>query len=333
MKDKLGRELRDLRVSVTDRCNFRCFFCMPPESKIEFLRRDDLLSYEEIAQVVTALAQLGVRKVRITGGEPLVRAHIENLVEMLNGIEGVEDVALTTNGYNLLEKAEGLRKAGLKRITVSLLSLKEEKFRRMIGRELSLRKVIEGIEEAVRVGFSPVKVNTVVVRGVNDDEVLDIAEFCRERGLVLRFIEYMDVGTLNGWSTDRVVTFGEILSILRSRYPLEEVGKKDGSETAVRFRYGDTGLEVGFIASVTKPFCRGCTRLRLSADGQLFTCLFSQRGYDLKGVLRKGAGVEGIRELVRDIWLGREDRYSELRWELIRSGVSLPKVEMFRVGG
>lgn len=332
MIDKLGRELRDLRVSVTDRCNFRCFFCMPSDSNINFLRRTDLLSYEEIRDVVSALSELGVRKIRITGGEPLVRTHLENLIEMLNGVKGIEDIALTTNGYNLTEKAKALRDAGLKRITVSLLTLKEERFSGMVGRDLNLGRVIEGIEEAVRVGFSPVKVNTVVVRGVNDDEILDIAEFCKERGIVLRFIEYMDVGTLNGWSIEKVVSAEEIVSTLRKRYELEEIGREMG-ETALRFRYKDTGLEIGVIASVTKPFCKGCTRLRLSADGKLFTCLFSQTGFDVRSLLRGGADREELKRFVRSIWERREDRYSELRWEFLSRGLKVPKVEMFRVGG
>jgi len=330
VEDRLGRELRDIRISVTDRCNFRCFFCMPPDKEIDFLRREELLSYEEIARLVRILTRLGVKKVRVTGGEPLIRAHLENLVELISTIDGINDIALTTNGYRLLEKASALRDAGLKRVTVSLLTLKPEKFYRIVGRRVELDRVIRGIEKAKEVGLSPVKINTVVVRGVNDDEIVSIAEFCRDRGLILRFIEYMDVGTLNGWSMERVVPGEEILSKLKEVYRFEEIGKGK-SETAVRYRYSDNGLEFGIIASVTKPFCRGCTRLRLSADGKLFTCLFSGTGFDVKKLLREDTSDEEILCRIKELWLNREDRYSERRYELRKNSAS--KVEMFRVGG
>ena len=329
--DKLGRTLRDVRISVTDRCNFRCFFCMPPDKEIEFLQRSELLSYEEIARLVGVLVSLGVRKARITGGEPLMRAHLENLVEKLASIEGLKDIALTTNGYTLDRKLDSLVSAGLKRVTVSLITLNQDKFTSMVGREVSLNRVIEGIKSTRQMGLNPVKVNMVVVRGVNDDEILDIAEFCRENDLHLRFIEFMDVGTLNGWNMDRVVTAQEILSLLDKRFGVEELGERDGSETSVRFRYRDTGQEFGIVASVTRPFCSGCTRLRLSADGKLFTCLFSDRGYDIKKLLRSGASDDDLKEYVKSIWTEREDRYSELR-SLERAQVK-DRVEMFRVGG
>lgn len=330
VEDKLGRELKDLRISVTDRCSFRCFFCMPPDKEIDFLKREELLSYEEIAKLVRILTTLGVRKIRITGGEPLIRAHLENLIELIAGVEEIEDVALTTNGYRLSEKAHQLKEAGLRRITVSLLTLKPEKLPAMVGREVDLGRIIEGIDRAKEVGLNPIKINTVVVRGVNDDEIVDIAEFCRERGLILRFIEYMDVGTLNGWSMERVVSAEEMLSRLGRVYRFEEIGRGE-SETALRYRYSDNGLEFGIIASVTKPFCRGCTRLRLSADGRLFTCLFSDRGFDIKKLLRNGASEEEILSKIRGLWSNREDRYSERRFELMKGSAN--KVEMFRVGG
>ncbi|MDQ7081814.1 MAG: GTP 3',8-cyclase MoaA [Aquificota bacterium] len=311
LKDRLGRPLKDIRISVTDRCNFRCFFCMPKDRKIEFLPRREILSFEEIARVVRIARGLGVRKVRITGGEPLIRSRIEELIRMLRDT-GVEDVALTTNGYLLLEKAESLKKAGLKRITVSLPTLREERFRYVAGRDVSLRKVIEGIEEARSVGLEPVKVNTVVVRGFNEDEMPEIAEFCRERGLVLRFIEFMDVGTLNGWSLDKVFPAEEILMALRTRYDLEEVGREDPSETSINFRYRDLDLTVGIIASVTMPFCGNCSRLRISADGKVFTCLFASEGFDLKGLIRGGATDEEIADFLMRVWGSREDRYSEI---------------------
>ncbi|HHJ63616.1 MAG TPA: GTP 3',8-cyclase MoaA [Aquifex aeolicus] len=329
VRDRLGRELRELRVSVTDRCNFRCFFCMPPDREIPFLSREDLLSYEEIRDLVKILRNAGVRKVRITGGEPLMRLHLENLIAQLSPL--VEDLALTTNGYLLPEKAEHLRRAGLGRITISLTTLKAERLRAIAGRDVSLGTVIAGIEAAHEAGFSPVKINTVVVRGVNDDEILNIAEFCRERNLVLRFIEYMDAGTLNNWSMEKVVSAEEILSTLRRRYDLEELGRTSGSETALRFRYRDTGQEVGVIASVTKPFCRGCSRLRLSADGKLFPCLFSDRGIDVRSLLRGNMDGKDILRIIEGFWKQREDRYSELRRDLM--GVRGSRVEMFRVGG
>ncbi len=302
---------------------------MPPDREIPFLSREDLLSYEEIRDLVKILRNAGVRKVRITGGEPLMRLYLENLIAQLSPL--VEDLALTTNGYLLPEKAEHLRRAGLGRITISLTTLKAERLRAIAGRDVSLSTVIAGIEAAHEAGFSPVKINTVVVRGVNDDEILNIAEFCREKNLVLRFIEYMDAGTLNNWSMKKVVSAEEILSTLRRRYDLEELGRNSESETALRFRYRDTGQEVGVIASVTKPFCRGCNRLRLSADGKLFPCLFSDRGIDVRSLLRGNMDGEDILRIVEGFWKQREDRYSELRRDLM--GVRGSRVEMFRVGG
>ncbi len=327
LRDKLGRPLTDLRVSVTDRCNFRCFYCMPPWAEVEFLPREEILSFEEIARVVRILKRLGLKKVRITGGEPLLRTGIEKLVAMVKEA-GIEDVALTTNGYLLPERAKALKEAGLKRVTVSLPTLKEEKFKK-ISKGAELERVILGIEKAKRAGLEPVKVNTVVVKGFNEEEILDIAEFCRERGLFLKFIEFMDVGTLNGWSPDKVVTAEEILKKLSSRYSLEPLGKENPSETALVFRYRDTGLKVGIIASVTKPFCRDCSRLRLSADGKVYTCLFASEGADLKSLLRGGASDGEIEAFFRNVWTSREDRYSEVRW----SFENPKKVEMFRVGG
>ncbi len=331
VKDRLNRPLKDIRISVTDRCNFRCFFCMPSDKEIKFLERKELLSYEEIARLVRILSKLGVRKVRITGGEPLLRAHIENLINQLSQIDGISDIALTTNGYRLKEKAQVLKEAGLKRITVSLLTLRQDRFVSMIDREVPLSSILEGIEEAKRVGLSPVKVNTVVVKSVNDDEILDIARFCRERGLILRFIEFMDVGTLNGWNMERVVTAQDILNILRREFPIQEIPRAEASETSLKFKFQDTGLEFGIIASVTRPFCRNCTRLRLSADGKLYTCLFASQGHDVKFLLRYGASDKEIEEFIRELWSSREDRYSELRAS--EGPKRAYKVEMFRVGG
>ena len=329
--DRLGRELKDIRISVTDRCNFRCFFCMPADKEINFLNREELLSYEEIAFLVKSLSDIGIRKVRITGGEPLLRASIENLIELISNIPEIKDIALTTNGFRLGEMAPKLKSAGLKRITVSLLSLEEDRYRAMVGKDIDLKKIIESIDRALDVGLSPLKVNMVVVRGVNDDEVLSMAEFCRDRGIILRFIEFMDVGTMNHWSLDRVVTASEILSTMSKKYSFEPV---DGgiNETALRYRYSDTPLEFGIIASVSKPFCKGCTRLRLSADGKLFTCLFSSEGYDIKSLIRSGAGSEDIVRTVINLWNIREDRYSEERFLRAKES-ERDRVEMFRVGG
>ncbi len=328
LSDKLGRPLKDLRVSVTDRCNFRCVFCMPPGKKINFLARKDLLSYEEIARLVRILTNLGVRKVRITGGEPLVRSHLENLISLLSDIEQLKDIALTTNGYTLAKKAETLKKAGLKRVTVSLPSLKEERFSKIVGREVSLKEVIEGIEESKRVGLDPVKVNAVVIRGLNDDEIMDLVEFGLEKGVSVRFIEFMDVGTLNGWSLEKVVTADEMVEKISKVYDLEDLGRNKG-ETAYRFRIKGSAIEIGIIASVSKPFCGSCSRLRLSADGKLYTCLFASEGVNVKDLLRGGSDDEAIRDLIVKIWEEREDRYSELRFQMRKER----KVEMFRVGG
>ncbi len=304
---------------------------MPADKKIEFLERKELLTYEEITRLVGILTRLGVRKVRITGGEPLLRSYLENLIAMLSSLEGIQDIALTTNGYKLKQKAKMLKEAGLRRVTVSLLTLKQDKFVSMVGKEISLREVLEGIEEAQNAGLEPVKINTVVVKGVNDDEIVSIAEYCRERRLILRFIEFMDVGTLNGWNMDRVVSAEEILKVLSDKYPIKELPKGNESETSLRFKFTDIDLEFGIIASVTKPFCRGCTRLRLSADGKLYTCLFSSKGHDIKSLIRGGASDTFIEEFIKELWSLREDRYSELR--AMEGETASQKVEMFRVGG
>lgn len=331
--DRLGRPLRDLRISVTDRCNFRCPFCMPHEAlgfRYRFLPREEILTFEETARLVRIFVSLGVRKVRLTGGEPLLRHQIENLVAQLASIPGVDDLALTTNGYLLAQKASALKAAGLKRVTVSLHSLDPQVFGRLNGRGFGPQRIIEGMEEATRVGLGPVKVNVVVQRGVNDEEIVDLARFCKERGYIIRFIEYMDVGSLNHWRLDDVVSADEIIERINSAFPLEPLQRGYG-DTALRYRYRDGSGEVGVIASVTKPFCGDCTRLRLSAEGKVFTCLFASDGYDLKGLLRSGASDEALRQHIITLWGQRTDRYSEER-------AALPvrptrKVEMFQVGG
>ncbi len=332
IRDTLGRELHDLRISVTDKCNFRCSFCMPEGEQYEFFSREELLSFEEIATFVRAVIPLGIKKVRLTGGEPLLRRHLENLVRYLSELP-LEDISLTTNGFFLKEKARVLKEAGLRRITVSLHSLKDEVFSRLVGRSVKVSQIIEGIEEALKVGLKPVKVNVCVIRGVNDGEILDIARFFKGMGVVVRFIEFMDVGNLNGWSLERVYSAREMLELLSKHFELEPVEKSYRGEVAQRYRYKDDGLEVGFISSITQPFCGDCNRLRLTADGRLLTCLFAQDGPNIKDLIRNHAREEDIRDFVKRVWAERSDRYSEQRLELIKSGIMPKKVEMFKVGG
>lgn len=331
VKDLLGRELRDLRISVTDRCNFRCFFCMPADGDYSFFPKEEILTFEEIARFVKAVLPLGIKKIRITGGEPLVRKHLENLIRLISEFD--VDISLTTNGFLLKEKAKALKEAGLKRVTVSLPSLRDDVLSRMVGRDVKVKTILMGIEEAIKVGLVPVKVNVCVVKGVNDSEILEIAKFFKGMGLTVRFIEFMDVGTLNGWSLDKVVSAKEILSIIQKEFEVEPIGRGYRGETAQRYRYKDDGLEFGIIASVTEPFCGDCNRLRLTADGKVLTCLFAQDGYDVKRLIRSGASDEDIREFVRSVWLSRKDRYSEERLTLLKEGKSPRKIEMFKVGG
>lgn len=330
--DKLGRELHDLRISVTDRCNFRCTFCMPEGQDYEFFRREEILSFEEITKFVRAIIPLGIKKVRLTGGEPLLRRDLERLIKMLSELP-IEDLSLTTNGFLLKEKAKVLKLAGLRRITVSLPSLKDEVFSKLVGRNVKVSHILEGIEEALRVGLKPVKVNVCVVRGLNDGEIVDIAKFFKGMGVVVRFIEFMDVGNLNGWSLDRVFSVKEMLQLLKEHFELEPLEKSYRGEVAERYRYVDDGVEVGFISSITQPFCGDCNRLRLTADGKVLTCLFAQDGYDVKSLIRSGATEEEIREFILHIWSQREDRYSEKRLEMLKEGIRPKKVEMFKIGG
>ncbi len=333
IKDLLGRELRDLRISVTDRCNFRCAYCMPDGESYEFFSRQEILSFEEITRFVRAIIPLGIRKVRLTGGEPLLRKHIENLIQMLSGLEGIQDLSLTTNGFLLKEKVKVLKEAGLKRITISLPSLKDEKLSYLVGKKVKVSQILEGIEKALEVGLRPVKVNVCVIKGLNDDEVVDIAKFFKPMGVVVRFIEFMDVGNLNSWSIDRVFSVREMLSLLKKHFELEPVERAYRGEVAERYRYKDDGVEVGFISSITQPFCGDCNRLRLTADGKLLTCLFASDGHDVKNLLRSDASDEEIRSLVKNAWSLRKDRYSEQRLELLKKGIALNKIEMFKVGG
>jgi cyclic pyranopterin phosphate synthase len=329
--DKLNRPLETLRISITDRCNFRCVYCMPKEvygREHVFLERKELLSLEEIARVAGIFAGLGVRVVRITGGEPLVRRNVEHLVELLGEIPGLE-IALTTNGALLPQKAEALARAGLDRVTVSLDSVDDAVFRALNDVDFPVQRVLEGIDAAAVAGLR-VKVNAVVKRGANDDGIVALAEHFRGTPHTLRFIEYMDVGHTNGWRLDDVVSAEEIVRKLDAVWPLEPLEPARADETARRFRYRDGAGEIGVIASVTQPFCGGCSRARLSAEGRLHTCLFALKGHDLRAPLRLGAGDEELAELVRGIWGKRTDRYSELR---TAKTSALPKVEMSYIGG
>jgi len=342
LRDRLARPLRDLRISVTDRCNFRCPYCMPEElfgERHAFLPRGEILSFEELERLVRLFAPLGVRKLRITGGEPLLRRDLPRLVERLAGVPGIEDLALTTNGTLLPRHAAELRRAGLRRVTVSLDSLDPEVFLRLSGGRLSLDRVLEGIGAAEREGLLPVKLNCVVQRGVNDDGVVELARRFHGSGHVVRFIEFMDVGTQNAWDLSRVVPADEILERIDAALPLEPVSPAYPGEVARRYRYRDGGGEVGVIASVTRPFCGGCTRARLTPEGQLVTCLFSSTGTSLRDPLRAGAGDAELSDLIDRVWTGRRDRYSEEREELLREGSprdtqsGTGRVEMYRIGG
>jgi GTP 3',8-cyclase len=329
--DRLGRPLETLRVSITDRCNFRCVYCMPKEvfgHDYTFLDRRELLSFEEIARIVRVFASLGVRTVRLTGGEPLVRRDVERLIEQLAGIPDLE-LALTTNGALLPQKAQALADAGLSRVTVSLDSVDDVQFRALNDVDFPVDRVLEGIDAAAAAGL-PVKVNAVVKRGANDDGIVALAERFRGTGHVLRFIEYMDVGHTNGWKLDDVVSADEIVGRINAVWPLEPVASASADSTSLRWRYADGAGEIGVIASVTKPFCGGCSRARLSAEGRLYTCLFALRGHDLRAPLRAGATDGELTDTLRAIWTKRTDRYSELR---TAETAALPKVEMSYIGG
>jgi cyclic pyranopterin phosphate synthase len=330
--DTLGRPVRDLRISVTDRCNFRCVYCMPKEvfgQSYRFLDRRELLTFEEIERIARAFVRHGVRKIRLTGGEPLLRRDLERLIAMLAAIEDL-DLTLTTNGALLAHKASALRDAGLSRITVSLDSLDDVTFRAMNDVDFPVARVLEGIEAAAAAGLAPVKVNMVVKRGVNEDSVLPMARAFRGTGHLLRFIEYMDVGATNGWRLDDVVPAAEILETVDAEFPLDPVAPGYRGEVARRWRYRDGAGEIGLIASVTQPFCGDCTRARLSAEGRLFTCLFGVRGHDLRALVRSGAEDEELADAIGRIWRARTDRYSELR---TADTAALPKVEMSYIGG
>ena len=330
--DTLGRPLHDLRISVTDRCNFRCVYCMPKEvfgKDFQFLPRAEILTFEEIERLVRIFVSLGVQKIRLTGGEPLVRRDLERLVEKLAKI-GDLDLTLTTNGSLLSQKARALAAAGLRRVTVSLDSLDDATFKRMNDADFPVAKVLAGIEAAHAAGLAPIKINMVTKRGVNEASIVPMARYFKGTGMTLRFIEFMDVGSTNGWRLDDVVPAREIVAMIDREMPLEPVQAGYRGEVAARYRYKDGGGEIGVISSVTQPFCADCTRARLSADGALYTCLFATQGHDLRALLRNGASDEDITRAIAAVWTERTDRYSDLRSE---QTAGLHKIEMSFIGG
>lgn len=330
--DTRGRPLRDLRISVTDRCNFRCTYCMPKEvygRDFQFLERAQLLSFDEIHRLTRIFKRFGIEKVRLTGGEPLVRRQLEILIGLLAQEPGL-DLTLTTNASLLKQKAQALKDAGLNRVTVSLDSLDDKVFRAMNDVDFPVAKVLEGIEAADRVGLKPVKINMVVKRGVNDDTVLDMCRHFKGSGHILRFIEFMDVGSTNGWQMQHVVPSRELVKRIDAELPIEAMDANYLGEVAERWRYRDGGGEIGFISSVTQAFCRDCTRTRLSAEGQIYTCLFANKGTDLRGPMRKGASDDDLAAIIESVWRTREDRYSEIR---TADTAKQRKIEMSYIGG
>jgi len=334
--DTLKRPLRGLRISVTDRCNFRCTYCMPFD-EYQWVERAEALSFAEIERLARLFVALGVGQIRLTGGEPLVRRSLPTLVAQLHAIEGLRNLSLTTNGALLAEQAGPLKAAGLDRINVSLDTLQPERFRKITQRG-ELQPVLEGLAAANAVGMGPIKVNAVIIRGFNDDELLDLVEFGRTHGFEMRLIEYMDVGNASGWTPDKTFSKREMLEIIHARYPVREVGRAAGSAPAVDYEFLDGKGQLGIIGSVTEPFCSSCTRARLTADGKLITCLFAETGVDLKSKMRKGASDEELQEIIRTVWIERGDRYSDLRWERLKSAAGYEprahkKIEMITLGG
>ena len=333
--DTYKRALNDLRISVTDRCNFRCTYCMPLD-QYEWIDKREILTFEEIARLAGLFVRLGVEKIRLTGGEPLVRQNLDRLVAKLAAIGRLKDLCLTTNGALLPEKVQSLKQAGLRRINVSLDTLDPEKFKQMTKRG-DLKKVLEGIFAAKSHGLHPIKLNAVIERGVNDDDILPLVEFSRENGFAIRFIEYMDVGNANNWTSEKLVSKKEILERIETRFPLREIGRDQGSAPAVDYEFVDGRGDLGVIASVTEPFCASCTRVRLTADGKVVTCLFSQNGHDVKALLRSGVSDEELLEFIRALWRQRKDRYSDERLDALRSSSYDPKshkkIEMISLGG
>lgn len=336
VQDTFHRPLKDLRISVIDRCNFRCHYCMPEgeyAKRYTFLKDQDWLSFDEIVRLAGIFVSLGVTKIRLTGGEPLLRPRLADLIKRVKGIPGVRDLALTTNGSLVKEHAAELKDAGLDRITISLDTLDAAIFRRMSGYKGSLKQVLEGIQKAEEAGFDCIKINVVLQRGINDHQILDLVRFFKGRKPILRFIEYMDVGTCNRWDSRLVVPSAEIVRIIHEKFPIQPAKSNYYGEVASRYQFLDGTGEVGFIPSITQPFCRTCTRARLSTAGQVYTCLFAAGGTDLRTPLREGVPDENLLAIIREMWSNRAERYSELRAQSGLSSSSLPKVEMFQIGG
>ncbi|MAQ12066.1 MAG: GTP 3',8-cyclase MoaA [Chloroflexi bacterium] len=336
LTDTFGRPMRDLRISVTDRCNFRCPYCMPSEiygEAYEFLPRAEILTFEELTRLIGIFAELGIEKLRVTGGEPLLRNDLPQLLGMLSSIDGIDDLTLTTNGYLLSQFAQPLKDAGLSRITISLDSLDDEVFKAMNGRGFTTDRVLESIEVASDVGLSPIKINCVVQKDVNDHTIVDLARHFKGTGHIVRYIEYMDVGNRNGWQSEHVVSAEEIITRIDSEMPLEPAESNYQGEVATRYRYKDGSGEIGVIASVTKPFCGNCTRVRLSTDGKIFTCLFASDGFSLMEPMRAGASDDELRDTITGIWTARSDRYSEERAANPSEPGAPRKIEMYQIGG
>jgi cyclic pyranopterin phosphate synthase len=335
LTDTYGRPIKDLRISVTDRCNFRCSYCMP-QDEYEWIDKREILSFEEIARLARLFVDLGVEKIRLTGGEPLVRQDLPRLIEKLSGLAGLKDLCLTTNGALLTERIDALKQAGLRRVNVSIDTLDAAKFTRMTKRG-DLNKVIEGILAAQKSGLNPIKLNAVIERGVNDEDILPLVEFSREHGFGMRFIEYMDVGNANNWTSAKLVPKKEILEKIHGRYPLREIGRHQGSAPSVDYEFIDGAGDIGVIASVTEPFCSSCTRIRVTADGKIVTCLFSQLGHDVKSRLRSGASDEELENFIAGLWRSRADRYSADRLQALKESSYDPKshrkIEMISLGG
>lgn len=329
--DSLERPLRDLRISVIDQCNFRCAYCMPEKvyAHHSFLNREELLSFQEIEKIVQVFALLGVNKLRLTGGEPLLRKNLPDLIDKLSGISGINDIALTTNGYYLPLYSKPLKEAGLKRVNISLDGIEDSIFTKMNGRNVKVNSILKGIFAAKEEGLE-VKINMVVQKNVNDHQILPMVQFSKENNLTLRFIEFMDAGNSNGWKLDQVVTIKEIHDRIQARYPLEQVSSRYYGEVAKRYRHVGSNTEIGYISSVSDAFCSTCTRARLSADGKIYKCLFANQGVDIKKLMREGASIEQIVATVKEIWTGRTDRYSE---ERVNNTNKEGKIEMFYIGG
>ena len=331
--DQLNRPLHDLRISVIDRCNFRCPYCMPEEEyskHYSFLKEQEWLTFDEIIRLTKLFVELGTKKIRLTGGEPLLRPQLNDLIEGLNKIPGIEDLALTTNGSLLSKYAHELKKAGLKRLTVSLDSLDSRIFKAMSGEKGVLKQILDGIRAAEEAGFGSIKINVVVQKGVNDHTILDLVNYFRTTPHVLRFIEYMDVGNCNHWQSQYVVSSDQMIKLIETQYALVPIEADYFGEVSKRYRFVEGGGEIGFISSVTQPFCGSCTRARLSTDGKIFTCLFASQGTDLRLALRGGASDQEVLQLIKSVWQKRADRYSENRGQ---RPISFPKVEMFQIGG